>query len=78
MEKYSQANGLISHNISCRQKNPTQVFTAIKITEVGVATFSEIRNNKVSMEKVQMSTPEPAKALQRPKMYFYGYSSARH
>lgn len=41
----------ISLCINCRQKNPTILLAAISTTDVGVATFSLIRNNKVSMEK---------------------------
>ena len=45
--KYSHARGEISHMINWRQKNPTQVFAAIKTTDVGVAVFSETRKSNV-------------------------------
>lgn len=39
---------------------------AIKITDVGVETFSETQNNSVKIEKLQISTPLPANALHIP------------
>ena len=52
--------------IRALQKNPTQVLTAIKTIDVGVATFSLTLNNRHRTEKEQMSTPLPAKALNVP------------
>ena len=45
---------------------PTHVLIAISTTDVGVETFSEILNNRLRMEKEQMSTPLPAMALKMP------------
>ena len=54
--------------ISCLQYSPTQVFIAIRTTDVGVATFSLILNSKHKTENEQISTPLPARALNIPPM----------
>lgn len=56
----------ISVIISSLQKKPTTVFMAMRMTLVGVATFSLTRKSSVRMENEQMSTPEPAKADSKP------------
>jgi hypothetical protein len=42
------------------------VLIAISITDVGVAVFSDIRNNSVRKAKEQISSPEPAMLENKP------------
>lgn len=44
------------------------VLTAMRMTDVGVATFSLTRNSSVSTEKEQMSIPDPDTAEKMPPM----------
>ena len=45
---------------------PTTVFIPMRMTDVGVATFSSIRNSSVRTAKEQMSMPDPATAEKIP------------